>query len=372
MDRKVWFATSFVAVLLLALAPSPALADHTNLRDVRWACGGFGAGHPNACGIDPVGGDAKVGSDGDPMFLAPGPDDWIPDDARVLGINHNDDVRAYPVRMLNTHEIVNDVVGGDPLSVTFCPLCGSGVSFHRTLDLDGEVVVTNFTASGYLYRTDMVMWDPESGQLWNQITGSVIASLHDNQPQPDHLELQLDFVPTTVTTWGAWKDKHPDTLLLQPLPGYTYRENAYTVTDADDCHHGFSGVKDCDVNGLHPKEQMIAVDLGNEQVAFPVRFVALEDSMQATHITSSGRTLIATADLGGGGTITDADSGEVLPSTHMFWFAWVDHHPDTELWLPAGGLPGTDVRETPGPTMLGAAGVVLTALLLFRATRKQL
>lgn len=360
------------SVLLVVFAPVSVHADHTDLRDVRWACGGFGSGHPNACGIDPVGGDAKVGSDGDPSFRAPGDDDWIPDDARVLGIIHNDDVRAYPVRMLNTHEIVNDVVGEDPLSVTFCPLCGSGVSFHRTIDLDGERVGTNFTASGYLYRTDMVMWDPESGQLWNQITGSVIASLHDNQPQDDHLDLQLEFVPTTITTWGVWKDQHPDTLLLQPLPGYSYRENAYTVTDADNCQHGFSGTKDCDVDGLHPKEQMVGVDLQGEQVAFPVRFVALEDGMTATHTTASGRTLVATADLGGGATITDQSTGDVLPSTHMFWFAWADHHPDTEVWLPEGGIPGNESQETPWPTVLGVGGLLLAAVALLRATRKQL
>ncbi len=362
-------------VLTTLVAVAPSHATHVDEGDIRWACG-FGGGHPSQCGIDPIGGDDAVDSLGDPDFEPAGAGDWIPDDARVLGIVHNGDARAYPVRMLNSHEIVNDVVGGEKLSVTFCPLCGSGVTFLREFTYEGTRIETNFTASGYLYSTDMVMWDPVTNQLWNQITGSSIGWLDENRPATDaHSDHQLELLPTTVTTWASWRAQHPATLLLQPhFAPSNYRENAYAVTQPDNCDHGLSGERDCDVEGLHPKEQMVAFDDGEGGVAFPIRWVAAEPGGNATFTTTEGRTFTAVADSGGGAQIFEA--GDIVASTHMFWFAWHDHAPDTEVWLPeeADATTGGDEEPNRLPLRIIITAIVGVLVLVFilQSARKQL
>lgn len=394
------YLLSFLLIASL-LFVVPSQANHVDDGEIDWACGGSRSGHPDQCGIDPVGGDGRVNSEGDPEFAADWPGSGLDGDARVLGIIVDDDVRAYPVRMLNTHEIVNDVVGGEKVTVTFCPLCGSGVSFLRELEFEGRTVETNFTASGYLFRTDMVMWDPETNQLWNQITGQSIAWLDSNEPASvGHEDLELDLIPTTITTWDNWRQKHPDTLLLQPVfsPG-SYREDAYAVTSSENCQHGFSGKTDCDVEGIHPKVQVVGHDDGTGGVAFPVLEVALNGGA-VPYETQEGRTFVGAADAegdariydagdrtftsDGSGLWTDQDGGlwdlrrgervdapgrlEQVDTSYMFWFAWHDHFPETEAWLPEGGVapPPPDGRGIPGPGTVALAGFLLLAAAFTR------
>ena len=81
--------------------------------------------------------------------------DFLGDSELVIAMAHNGDKRAWPIRILDFHEIVNDTIGGDPVAVTWCPLCGSGLAFERTVD--GEVV--EFGVSGLLHDSDLVMYD---------------------------------------------------------------------------------------------------------------------------------------------------------------------------------------------------------------------
>ncbi len=389
-----------LAVAVLCLAIPVGQAGHVETDEIRWACGFYGSGHPSACGIDPVGGDDDVDSEGDPAFQPAGPDDWLPGDARVMGVLGPETAKAYPVRMLNSHEIVNDVIDGTPISVTFCPLCGSGLVFERTVSLDGESRETNFTASGYLYSTDMVMWDPVTGQLWNQITGSTIAALEDGRPSADHMDLQLTVLPSTITTWSNWERKHADSLLLQPVrqPG-SYRENAYSVTNPENCSHGLSGERDCDDAGLHPKVQVVGHDDGAGGIAFPIYNVSLEGGA-VYYETQEGRGFVGVGDADGDAAIYDAahyaftkdPSGlwmdqngglwdlrqglrvdapgqlELLPNAILFWFAWHDHYPETEVWLPDAGVAGPKPQDRgiPGFGAAGAAFLLLAAVAFSR------
>ena len=84
-----------------------------------------------------------------------------------FGVNYNGEQRAYPQRIMNWHEIVNDIYGETPIAITFCPLCGTAEAFVRVVNSE----TVEFGVSGKLYNSDLVMYDRTEGSLWQQITG---------------------------------------------------------------------------------------------------------------------------------------------------------------------------------------------------------
>jgi hypothetical protein len=125
--------------------------------------------------------------------------------------------RFYPLRILTTHEIVNDEVGGVPFAVTYCPLCNTAVAFDRRVD--GEVL--RFGVSGLLRKSDLVMWDDVTQSLWQQITGEGIVGAHAGS--------QLVVLPTATVTWGDFAATHPDGEALSQNTGssFSYGTNGY-------------------------------------------------------------------------------------------------------------------------------------------------
>ena len=122
----------------------------------------------------------------------------------VLSIEINGDARAYPLRILTWHEIVNDVVGGEPVTVTFCPLCNSGIAFRRTID--GRV--NEFGVSGKLRNSDMVMYDRNTETFWQQFTGEGIIG-----PLTGY---QLDMLPIRMESFQRFTERHPDGMVQIP------------------------------------------------------------------------------------------------------------------------------------------------------------
>ena len=130
--------------------------------------------------------------------------EYLESHERVFGVSINGEHRAYPLRIMNPHEMANDVLGGEPISLAYCTLCGAGIAYHG--EFDG--METTFGTSGFLYRSNKIMYDRETLSLWNQETGQpVIGELADSG-------IQLNFFPTLLTTWGEWTDEHPDTTVL--------------------------------------------------------------------------------------------------------------------------------------------------------------
>ncbi|MGB0653028.1 MAG: DUF3179 domain-containing (seleno)protein [Thermoplasmatota archaeon] len=388
-------ATGIVAALLAGPA---AVAEHVPISEIQWACGFGGSGqrgHPDDCGINAI---------DQPLFEG---DDWLRGDDRVLGVVIDGDTRAYPVKMLNSHEIVNDVVGGVPVAVTFCPLCGSGVTFERTLQLtDGDQeVVTMFEASGFLYRHDLVMHDRATGTLWTQIQGTAIASLEGDRVRAPHLEHRLEVVPTQVMDWSAWKEEHPDTLLLQPQRT-SYPDPYASRGYYGSCDFGISGSGECDVRGLHPKERVVGVadpETGDAR-AWPLFGVLGVGGVVADEEALGGRTVVVAAEPSGAVQVFDGgqrsfaadeagfwlddqgaawdlrtgrslDGGAALPlldSMVLFWFAWEQHHETTTLWQPPEGTEGArdleDNGKLPGFT-IGIVAVLLLSTAILRRRR---
>ncbi len=138
---------------------------------------------------------------------------WLGDDEPVFGIEIEGDARAYPLRILDWHEMANDTIGGVPIALAYCTLCGSGIAYEAR-DADGQPLT--FGSSGFLYRSNKLMFDHETQSLWNQFTGRpVVGALAE-----EGSELELRIRPSVVTTWGDWKARHPGTRVLSLETGF--------------------------------------------------------------------------------------------------------------------------------------------------------
>jgi hypothetical protein len=137
------------------------------------------------------------------------------DDEKVLGLVINGKAKAYPYGILNWHEIVNDTVGGVPVSVTYCPLCETGIVYERRV----AGVETTFGVSGKLFQSCLVMYDRLSNSLWSQPWGIGVVGAQINQ--------SLRRYPVVRTTLGLWKKVHPETTVLSVQTGFDRDYLAY-------------------------------------------------------------------------------------------------------------------------------------------------
>jgi hypothetical protein len=137
--------------------------------------------------------------------------DYLEADEPVFGISINGDHRAYPLRILDWHEMANDVVGGVPVSLAYCTLCGAGIAYDGRASDGGTYT---FGSSGFLFRSNKLMYDRQTRTLWNQLTGEpVLGELVGSN-------VTLDLLPVVVTTWESWLMQHPDTVVLDIETGH--------------------------------------------------------------------------------------------------------------------------------------------------------
>jgi len=137
--------------------------------------------------------------------------DYLTSSEPVFGISINGDNKAYPLRIMDWHEMANDVVGGVPISLAYCTLCGAGIAFDGRAS-NGEVYT--FGSSGFLFRSNKLMYDHQTRTLWNQITGEPVLGKLAGE------DVRLELLPVVVTSWGAWLEQHPDTKVLSINTGY--------------------------------------------------------------------------------------------------------------------------------------------------------
>ena len=128
----------------------------------------------------------------------------------VFGIVLGGEARAYPLRIMDWHEMANDVVGGAPVSIPYCTLCGSAIAYNPKI---GETTYT-FGSSGLLYRSNKLMYDHNTQSLWSALSGEPVAGKLVDR------DLKLEVLPIVRTTWGEWKRKHPETTVLDIRTGH--------------------------------------------------------------------------------------------------------------------------------------------------------
>ena len=298
--------------------------------------------------------------------------DYLESHERVFGVSINGEHRAYPLRIMNPHEMANDVLGGEPISLAYCTLCGAGIAYSGKFD----GMETTFGTSGFLYRSNKIMYDRETFSLWNQETGQpVIGELADSG-------IQLDFFPTLLTTWGEWTGEHPDTTVLSLdtgvyQPGHYFPEDNPNATYYD----YFNSpelmfpvwIKD---DSIEAKDVVLGVKIGEAAKAYPVNALQVErvvnDALGETNVvvlaseisqaakayergdqefsrqegdTSTGVPMKLIDQSGQVWNVTEealvnaADSSQTLrriPTHSSFWFGWYAFYPETELYEGGG------------------------------------
>jgi len=161
--RSQYAATLFA--LLILLAPIESFAASKNgfvLDDALVPAKQILSGGPGRDGIPSL---------DYPAFIVARNADYLNEEDRILGIEVNGVARAYPIRILNYHEIVNDIVGGEAIVVTYCPLCGSGMAFNAEINNKSF----EFGVSGLLYNSDVLLYDRQTGSLWSQILKTSVS-----------------------------------------------------------------------------------------------------------------------------------------------------------------------------------------------------
>ena len=153
----------------------------------------------------------------DPEFVSIS-ESRIDNETQVIVVQKDEDVRIYPLSILVWHEIVNDVVGGEPLVITFCPLCGSSIVYEARVE--GEV--TEFGVSGLLYESNLLMYDRnDSESLWSQSRGEAVVGIKTGR--------ELVYYPFELLDYKKAVDNYPDAIVLSENTGYTrdYSSNPY-------------------------------------------------------------------------------------------------------------------------------------------------
>ncbi|HWQ28797.1 MAG TPA: DUF3179 domain-containing protein, partial [Dehalococcoidia bacterium] len=308
-----------------------------------------------------------------PRFIPPDRAIFLDPREPVIALEVNGDARAYPLRILIWHEIVNDTVGGVPVMVTFCPLCNTSIVFERVVD--GRTL--DFGTTGLLRNSDLVMYDRQTESWWQQITGEALVG--------EMAGARLEIIPSAIVAWADFVATYPFGMVLSQDTGFDrpYGRNPYVGYDrVDQNPFLFEGEPD---PRLLPMERVVTVEMNGETVAYP--FSRLEanpvvyDTVGGTEIvvlfepgavSALDRSAITESrDVGSTGvfipqargrrlTLAPEDEGFVdretgsrwnvlglavdgplagerlSPVAHgnHFWFAWAAFKPETRIWAP--------------------------------------
>jgi hypothetical protein len=308
-----------------------------------------------------------------PKFVSIGEATFVDDHEPVLALEINGDARAYPVQIVIWHELVNDVVDGTPVAVSYCPLCNSSVVFDRT----AQSRILDFGVSGLLRNSDLVMYDRQTESWWQQITGEAVVGAFTG--------VHLDVLASNTISFSDFRASYPGGKVLSRDTGFSrdYGRTPYRSYDAGNSRPFlFDGQLD---ERLDPVERVVTVQFGSEAVAYPFSRLAdhpvvndvvgcqpivvfyrkgtvspldrsnIRDSRDVGSAVVFSRTVdrkLLTFEAGQGD-FRDVETGSVWDMTGVarsgplagtslrganhdtsFWFAWAAFKPETRVWQP--------------------------------------
>lgn len=240
-------------------------------------------------------------------------------DDRVLGVTLDGRARAYPVRIINWHEVVNDSFGDRQVVVTYCPLCGTGMAFYPA----SGTKKTGFGVSGLLYNSDVLLYDRATLSLWSQILRTAISGPLKGT--------RLESVALTHTTWADWRRRYPQTEVLSTDTGYArdYERDPYA---------GYGATQQLMFDVQHrddrfpAKEWVLGIEAGGTAKAYPFSVLARAVNANGELVDTVGgkRLRVRYAAQHRTAEALDLD-GRPWPGVQAYWFAWVAFHPRTEV-----------------------------------------
>ena len=283
-------------------------------------------------------------------------DKFLGDSDKVIGININGDIRTYPLQILVWHEIVNDIIGGIPVAITYCPLCFTNQVFNRTVN--GTIL--EFGTSGKLYNSNLVMYDRTSKSLWSQALGGGIVG--------EYTGVKLERLPFDLAYWKDWKQLYPQSKVLSKDTGSARPYGADPYGDyysSSDILFPVS-IKD---NRLELKEIIVGLENEGSYKAYKLHDIeklkVINDKLNNKSITLfslyplmsrlfdstvNGQALIFQYNVTNN-RFTDKQTGSIwdfegksiegplkgkqivrLPFDQGYWFEWVAFHPETRIY----------------------------------------
>lgn len=255
----------------------------------------------------------------EPQFVKARDATFLGSNDKVIGVVVQGQARAYPIKILNWHEVVDDSIAGTPLAVTFCPLVQGAAVYVR--EAGGKTLTLG--VSGKLYQSNLVLYDEGTQSLWSQLEGQALAGPMAGQ--------KLAAIPSTVMTWEAWQEKHPATDVLSINTGYT---RDYGVDPYWGYEHGdqvVSPVTRLDER-LSAHESVLGVSAGGEDEAFPLS--KLSEAASPLRVQLGGADVTVTYNTDSGAAAASV-SGKRVPVYNGYWFAWAAFHPKTTIWSAA-------------------------------------
>jgi hypothetical protein len=292
-----------------------------------------------------------------PGFVEASKTAFFEDGERVFGVFLGGEAKAYPHRILDAHEMANDLVGGRPVSLSYCTLCGAGVLYDGEHPSRSGKEAFTFGSSGLLYRSNKLMYDRQTGSLWNQLTGEVVGG------RLSESKIRLERLPIVVTTWGEWKREHPDSLVLDPSnTGFSreYRKSPYEAYFASpSTMFPVWLVSD----RLDAKDVVFALIVNGRPKAYPIE-VLKREGVTHDEVGGKGIVLLTNPRSGGvrayesggkrfalsGGALIESEASATyrieedalvseagarlrrIAGHNAFWFGWYAFYPTTEIY----------------------------------------
>ncbi|MBT4604827.1 DUF3179 domain-containing protein [archaeon] len=254
---------------------------------------------------------------------------YIQDNELVLALHYKGEKRVYPLQIMVWHEIANDVVAGDPILITYCPLCGSGIAYKREMTITNEqtniseTITPKFGTSGKLYNSNLVMYDDKTDTYWQQIDGKAIIGQLTGQ--------ELEDINIDTVVWRDYKAVHQDAMVLSQETGMSrsygtdpygsYYENSLLFFPVDN---------EIEDESIHPKTVIYGIQIDNTYKAYIEDDIISAGGSITDSVGSVNMKITREAD--GIVTIINSKTSEELVKERDFFFAWYAFHPDTLVY----------------------------------------
>ncbi len=327
---SLWRIAGAVGVAMLVVVPTVFLLENKGVLDTRqkMAAAQEGSGRRTTSPFDlskatvpkgeiHSGGPAKDGIPAlsKPRLIAAKGATYLAADDRVIGVAMGNEARAYPIRILNYHEIVNDQLGGQAIAVTYCPLCDSAAVFDR--NTPGGL--REFGVSGLLYNSNVLMYDrnKRAESLWSQLKSEAISGVQ--------VRNRLKRLPLELTTWSDWQSRHPATTVLSPDTGYgrNYSHSPYGGYFRSP-QLMFPARPSSD--RLPAKEKVLGVQVGGKTRAYPR--LAFSEQRRRIEDQLGGRRVVVEFNPAAD-SLRVVEAAEGVTWVYSLWFSWYAMHPET-------------------------------------------
>lgn len=254
-----------------------------------------------------------------PAFVSAGNASNLSPKDRVLGLVVGGHARAYPIRILNWHELVNDRFGEQTVLISYCPLCGTGMAFSS--NVQGQALT--FGVSGLLYNSDVLFYDRQTQSLWSQLARRAVTGSMNGAA--------LTQLPLQHTTWQRWRTEHPNTEVLSFDLGFDrdYVDSPYEGYEKT--RRLFFKVSGQRKTDYHPKERVLGIDIDGATKAYPfAELRAFNRAEFGDKLHDQAITILWDEESETASAVDE--QGQLLVTTTAFWFAWVAFNPETAVF----------------------------------------